>query len=68
MENIEHRFKEFVSKNIDTNLLPNIDDAGVIALKVVDELEDSLFPREEAYFVAGFQEAIKYLLTINNKI
>jgi hypothetical protein len=37
--------------------LPGVEEAGVIAVS----LSKDLTPREQAFFVAGFQECIKYL-------
>lgn len=39
--------------------LPTVEEAGVIAVGLAEHLSAS----EQAYFVAGFQEAIKYLLS-----
>jgi hypothetical protein len=40
-----------------TNSLPNIDEAGTIACKMSEHLK----PSDQAMFIAGFQECIKYL-------
>lgn len=37
--------------------IPTVDEAGGIAVKLSEHLTE----REQAFFVAGFQEAIKYL-------
>jgi hypothetical protein len=42
-------------------LLPNVDEAGVIAINVASNVEPKLTVREEAFFIAGFQECVKYL-------
>ena len=40
------------------NSLPTIEEAGIIAVS----LSEHLTAQEQAFFVAGFQECIKYLL------
>lgn len=45
------------------NPLPTIDEAGVIAVRISDKVNPELTAQEEALFVAGFQECIKYLAT-----
>ncbi len=42
-------------------MLPSVDDAGVIAVNVASNVEPKLTAQEEAMFIAGFQECIKYL-------
>ena len=42
-------------------LLPTDDDAGIIAVKIASTVEPKLTAQEEAFFVAGFQECVKYL-------
>jgi hypothetical protein len=46
--------------------IPSIDDAGVIALNVLSSMP-KLKADEEAFFIAGFQECIKYLTTTSTK-
>lgn len=41
--------------------LPTIDEAGVIAVEISENLK--LEAREQAFFIAGFQEAVKYLMS-----
>lgn len=41
--------------------LPTVDEAGAIAVEIADGLSDKLNAKEASFFVAGFQEAIKYL-------
>jgi len=41
------------------NLLPNIEEAGIIAIKISDKL--NMTATEQSYFVAGFQECIKFI-------
>ena len=42
-------------------MLPSVDDAGIIAVNVASTVEPKLTAQEEAFFIAGFQECIKYL-------
>ena len=44
-----------------TAMLPSVDDAGIIAVNVASTVEPKLTAQEEAFFIAGFQECIKYL-------
>lgn len=41
--------------------LPSVDEAGVIAINVASNVTPKLTTQEEAFFIAGFQECIKYL-------
>ena len=43
--------------------LPSDDDAGVIAVNVASNVIPKLTTQEEAFFIAGFQECVKYLRT-----
>lgn len=42
-------------------LLPTIDEAGVIAVKISKNLTEELTSQQQSFFIAGFQECIKYL-------
>ena len=42
-------------------ILPSVDDAGVIAVNVASNVRPKLTAQEEAMFIAGFQECVKYL-------
>lgn len=42
-------------------MLPSVDDAGVIAVNVASNVRPKLTVQEEAMFIAGFQECVKYL-------
>jgi len=44
-----------------TDLLPTMENAGVDALNMIEDLVPKLTDQEQAFFVAGFQEAIKIL-------
>lgn len=66
----EYRFKAYESnpfnniidlKTLKNIILPNIDEAGVVALNVASNVRPKLTAQEEAMFVAGFQECVKYL-------
>ena len=43
-------------------IIPSIDDAGVIAVKISEMVKPELTAHEQAFFIAGFQECIKWLL------
>jgi hypothetical protein len=43
--------------------LPGDDDAGVIAANVASNVRPKLTTQEEAFFIAGFTECVKYLRT-----
>jgi len=40
--------------------LPSIDDAGVIAV-AISEINNEMTAQEQAFYIAGFQECVKYL-------
>lgn len=42
-------------------ILPSIDDAGAIAVAISEIINPELNSKEQSFFVAGFQECIKYL-------
>jgi hypothetical protein len=42
-------------------ILPNDDDAGIIAVNIASTVNPKLTANESAFFIAGFQECIKYL-------
>lgn len=41
--------------------LPSIEDAGAIAARMTSNSDTVLSAREESFFIAGFQECIKYI-------
>lgn len=43
------------------NPLPTIDEAGVIAVRISENITPDLTAQEQAFFVAGFKECVKYL-------
>ena len=47
----------------DSKELPGDDDAGVIAANVASNVRPKLTTQEEAFFIAGFTECVKYLRT-----
>lgn len=38
-----------------------IEEAGVVAVGMLENLPDTLTAQEQSFFIAGFQEAVKYL-------
>ena len=46
--------------------LPSVDDAGVIAV-AISEINNEMTAQEQAFFVAGFQECVKYLELQSNE-
>jgi hypothetical protein len=42
--------------------LPSIDEAGIIAIKISETVNPELTSQEQAFFIAGFQECIKWQL------
>lgn len=47
--------------------LPSIDDAGIIAVEIA-EINNEMTAQEQAFFIAGFSECIKYLeMQINER-
>jgi hypothetical protein len=42
-------------------ILPSVDDAAIIAVNVASNVRPKLTAQEEAMFIAGFQECVKYL-------
>ena len=42
--------------------LPTIEEAGVIAVEISEKLPAPLNAQEQAFFIAGFQTAVKYLM------
>jgi hypothetical protein len=41
--------------------LPSVDEAGVMAVKISETLEDKLTAQEQSFFIAGFCECVKWL-------
>lgn len=44
------------------NFLPSIEEVGGIAVTIAESVKPELTVQEQAFFVAGFQECIKWLL------
>lgn len=42
--------------------LPTTDEAGAIAVRMSENLTEKLTAQEQSFFIAGFQECIKYLI------
>lgn len=40
--------------------LPSVDDAGIIAVEIA-EINNEMTAQEQAFFIAGFSECVKYL-------
>ena len=49
------------SARTESKELPNDEESGVIAVNVASNVKPKLTENEEAFFIAGFQECIKYL-------
>jgi len=47
--------------NLKTVSLPTVENAGVIAIEISENVKPELNAQEQSFFVAGFQECIKYL-------
>ena len=43
--------------------LPSVDEAGVMAVKISEMVEPSLTAQEQAFFIAGFCECVKWLVS-----
>jgi hypothetical protein len=41
--------------------LPSVDEAGIAAVKISEMVEPKLTAQEQSFFIAGFQECIKWL-------
>jgi len=46
--------------------LPSVDDAGIIAV-AISEINNEMTAQEQAFFIAGFQECVKYLELQSNE-
>lgn len=53
--------EEFMNKSALENILPSVDEAGGIAVSI----SPNLSANEQALFIAGFQECIKWLMMKN---
>lgn len=60
--NIDGEYKNFIneSKDLLLEFLPSNDEASVIALKII-ETDELINVQEQAMFLAGFIECVKYL-------
>ncbi len=46
--------------------LPSVENAGIIAVEI-SEINNELTAQEQAFFIAGFQECVKYLEMQSNE-
>lgn len=51
----------FIAGSKATERLPEINEAGIAAVKISETVEPKLTAQEQAFFIAGFQECIKWL-------
>lgn len=66
--NIDGEYKNFIneSKHLLLEFLPSNDEASVIALKIIETYK-LINVQEQAMFIAGFVECVKYLKQEINK-
>jgi hypothetical protein len=57
--NLMHR-NEF--NNALDKIIPSVEDAGIIAVGISESVTPKLTAQEQSFFIAGFQECIKWLL------
>lgn len=59
----EPRFKQNPKLGISvvSGSLPSVDEAGVMAVKISEMVEPPLTAQEQAFFIAGFCECVKWL-------
>lgn len=50
-----------MGKSKNTVSLPTVEEAGVIAVSTSENVNPKLTAQEQSFFIAGFQECIKYL-------
>lgn len=53
--------KSNIDQPVVSGSLPSVDEAGVMAVKISETLEDKLTAQEQAFFIAGFCECVKWL-------
>lgn len=58
---MKHAALEKLRKDPVMVMLPSVHDAGVIAVNVASNVRPKLTAQKEAFFIAGFQECVKYL-------
>jgi len=49
------------AKPIIIGSLPSVDEAGISAVEISEKVQPNLSAKEQAMFVAGFQECVKWL-------
>lgn len=57
-----------ITAALNDTVFPSVDEAGVIALKVLENVTPKLNTQEQALFISGFQECIKYLKLGNDTV
>lgn len=64
MDDLKKTWCEIITSTMaENNSLPTVREAGIIAVDIADGLKDPLTVQEQAFFIAGFQECIKYLMS-----
>lgn len=59
---VYHIAKEYAKQQSNYKFpLPSVDEAGAISVKIAEKIRPELTPQEQVFFVAGFQECVKYL-------
>lgn len=58
-QKILDKYKELHMDGVSV-LLPSVNDSGIIAVEI-SEINIEMSAQEQAFFIAGFQECIKYL-------
>ena len=53
--------KQALRKTDVSGSLPSVDEAGIAAVKIFEMVEPKLTAQEQSFFIAGFQECIKWL-------
>ena len=64
-QKILDKYKELHIGGVSVSL-PSVDDAGIIAV-AISEINNEMTAKEQAFFVAGFQECVKYLKLQSNE-
>lgn len=60
------KFESAIREQVVIDALPS--DAGAVALSVISNVKPELTAEEEAFFIAGFIECIKYITNKNNNL
>ena len=59
-QSIEEQKPAFCQTDV-SGSLPSVDEAGIAAVKISEMVEPALTAQEQSFFIAGFQECIKWL-------